>query len=266
MSSRGIWFSLAGIFLLASLIAYVRRPRPVQQPVVFTLPQPQQPPGQPNSSYSRPLNWKPKMSRVATEGKYLYIQHCRTCHAEGGLGNTALAMKVQLRALGSREVQAQSDAELKQTILLGKGQMRGAAGLFGSNEADRLVAYLRTLSSANQPSVPQPGRNSPPPPGYQAHPPGGQVVLSFTYVFVNGAMKSTGSITHQGNEWIESGTVEGFHRYKEINRDGDHMYLLDQSTDYRSLAVPLNGGPSGIKRLPTARKWTKYYFLVAHYQ
>jgi cytochrome c553 len=117
------------------------------------------------------------MSRVATEGKYLYIQHCRTCHGEGGLGNTALAMKVQLRALGSREVQAQSDAEMKQTILLGKGQMRGATRLFSSNEADRLVAYLRTLSSVNEQSAPaqlslqQQGTTPPPPIAGKSKPP-----------------------------------------------------------------------------------------------
>ena len=64
MSSRGVWFSLAGIFLLASLIAYVARPRPVQQvslaPPQFN-PQPEQ--NNPPSSTGLPVK-KPKKPKL----------------------------------------------------------------------------------------------------------------------------------------------------------------------------------------------------------
>src|SRR6266545_2123336 len=54
----------------------------------------------------------------ANEGKELYVKACRSCHGADGQGNPAIAkmMKVELRALGSQEVQSQSDAELKKAM------------------------------------------------------------------------------------------------------------------------------------------------------
>src|SRR3989337_2263826 len=51
----------------------------------------------------------------ATAGKALYDKKCATCHGKLGEGNPNLAktLKVEFRHLGSKEVQAKSDDELK---------------------------------------------------------------------------------------------------------------------------------------------------------
>jgi hypothetical protein len=53
-------------------------------------------------------------------------------------------MKVEIPALGSKEVQAKSDAELKKVITEGKGKMKPVAGL-SAKQVDNVVAFIRTL-------------------------------------------------------------------------------------------------------------------------
>ncbi len=53
-------------------------------------------------------------------------------------------MKVEMRPLGSAEVQAQSDDDLKKIITEGKGKMRPVASVTGKS-VDDVVAYVRTL-------------------------------------------------------------------------------------------------------------------------
>ena len=81
-----------------------------------------------------------------TEGKEVYGTKCKTCHGDSGQGNPGLAkmMKVELRPLGSKEVQAQSDADLKKIITEGKGKMKPIAGL-SAKQVDDVVAFVRTL-------------------------------------------------------------------------------------------------------------------------
>ena len=53
-------------------------------------------------------------------------------------------MGVKLRPLGSKEVQAKSDDELKKNIVEGTGKMKPIASVNGKG-ADDVVAYMRTM-------------------------------------------------------------------------------------------------------------------------
>ena len=83
----------------------------------------------------------------AAAGKELYSKKCASCHGAAGEGKDSVAkmMKVELRHLGAKEVQAKSDSDLKKNILEGMGKMKGVAGL-DAKAADEIVAYLRTLT------------------------------------------------------------------------------------------------------------------------
>ena len=79
-------------------------------------------------------------------GKATFSSKCAGCHGTAGEGKDSLAkmLKVEMRPLGSKEVQSQSDADLKKVILEGRGKMKAAAGV-DAKTADDVVAYLRTL-------------------------------------------------------------------------------------------------------------------------
>jgi mono/diheme cytochrome c family protein len=82
----------------------------------------------------------------SAEGKGLYAAKCRSCHGANGEGKPAIAkmFNVTLPALGSKEVQTKSDAELKAVILSGKGKMKPVAGITDKQAGD-IIAFLRTL-------------------------------------------------------------------------------------------------------------------------
>lgn len=82
----------------------------------------------------------------AAEGKAVYDRSCRSCHGAEGQGNPGIAkaLKVELRHLGSKEVQAKSDADLKKDITQGVGKMKPVPTVTGK-ALDDVVAYVRTL-------------------------------------------------------------------------------------------------------------------------
>ena len=79
-------------------------------------------------------------------GGKLFAQKCKACHGADGRGNPAIAkaLKVTLRPLGSKEVQAQSDADLTKFVAKGSGKMKAVAGLSAADTANA-VAFVRTL-------------------------------------------------------------------------------------------------------------------------
>ena len=83
----------------------------------------------------------------AVKGKALYAKTCASCHGAAGEGKEALAkaLKVTIRALGSKEVQAKSDADLQDAILKGTGKMKPVKNLDEKQAAD-IVAHLRALA------------------------------------------------------------------------------------------------------------------------
>ena len=88
----------------------------------------------------------PAFAASAKDGETVYNARCKNCHGADGSGNPAIAkmMNVTMQPLGSAEVQAKSDADLKTVITMGTGKMKPVAGLSAA-DADNVVAYLRTL-------------------------------------------------------------------------------------------------------------------------
>ncbi len=85
-------------------------------------------------------------SAGAAEGKTSYESKCQGCHGAAGEGKDAIAkmFKVTLQPLGSKEIQAKSDAELKKVVTAGQGKMKPVTGLNDAQVAD-IIAHVRTL-------------------------------------------------------------------------------------------------------------------------
>ena len=82
----------------------------------------------------------------AAAGKAVYAKRCTACHGANGEGNPAIAksLKVELRPLGSKEVQAKSDDQLKKESTDGTGKMKPVKSM-SDKELDDIVAFVRTL-------------------------------------------------------------------------------------------------------------------------
>src|SRR5262245_36034988 len=74
----------------------------------------------------------------AAAGKEVCAKKCASCHGTGGEGKDAIAkmMKVEMKNLGSKEVQAKSDADLAKIVKEGVGKMKPTAGLTDKDPAD----------------------------------------------------------------------------------------------------------------------------------
>ncbi len=83
----------------------------------------------------------------AAAGKDVFAKKCASCHGAAGEGKEAIAkmMKVELKHLGSKEVQAKSDADLGKIVLEGAGKMKPVKDLDAKAVGD-VVAFLRTLA------------------------------------------------------------------------------------------------------------------------
>lgn len=82
----------------------------------------------------------------AEAGKLVFKKKCAMCHSQDGTGNEKMAkmLKVEIRDLGSAEVQTASDEDIAKVIAEGKGKMKPVKGL---EEADvtNVIAFIRTL-------------------------------------------------------------------------------------------------------------------------
>jgi mono/diheme cytochrome c family protein len=82
----------------------------------------------------------------AKAGKDIYEKSCKSCHGVGGTANPAIAkmMKVDMKDLGSPEVQGLSDDAIKKIITDGEGKMKPIKTVSGK-AVDDVVAYVRTF-------------------------------------------------------------------------------------------------------------------------
>jgi len=82
----------------------------------------------------------------AAAGKAVYDKSCKSCHGAVGTANPAIAkmMKVDMKDLGSADVQGQNDAAIKAIIETGKGKMHPITTVTGSS-VDDVISYVRTL-------------------------------------------------------------------------------------------------------------------------
>ena len=84
-------------------------------------------------------------SAFAADGAAVYKAKCASCHGADGAGQTAIGKKMNLRDLGSPEVQKQTDAELYAWTADGKGKMPAYKGKLSDAEIKALVGFMRTL-------------------------------------------------------------------------------------------------------------------------
>ncbi len=82
----------------------------------------------------------------AKAGHVVFDKSCKSCHGLDGTPNPAIAkmMKVEMRNLGSAEVQSQSDDAIEKIVTAGKGKMKPVKSVTGP-AVENVVAYVRTL-------------------------------------------------------------------------------------------------------------------------
>jgi mono/diheme cytochrome c family protein len=93
------------------------------------------------------LVWSPGLIAQqgdAGAGKALYTKSCAGCHGAAGEPKAALAkvLQVEMRHLGSKEVLAKTDAELRKDMLEGFGKMKPVKGL-SDQDVSSVIAYMR---------------------------------------------------------------------------------------------------------------------------
>jgi len=81
----------------------------------------------------------------AQGGADLFKAKCAMCHGPDGKGQTTIGKNLNLRDLGSADVQGQSDADLTKIIADGKGKMKGFADRLSKDQIGDVVKYIRTL-------------------------------------------------------------------------------------------------------------------------
>jgi mono/diheme cytochrome c family protein len=86
----------------------------------------------------------PSLIAQGNAGKALYAKSCAGCHGVAGEPKAALAkaLKVEMRHLGSKEVLAKADAELRKDVLEGVGKMKPVKGL-SDQDVSNVIAYMR---------------------------------------------------------------------------------------------------------------------------
>lgn len=82
----------------------------------------------------------------AADGAAVYKAKCASCHGVDGKGQTPMGKKMNLRDLGSPEVQKQTDKELYDWTAVGKGKMPGYKDKLTDEEIKALVTHMRAFA------------------------------------------------------------------------------------------------------------------------
>jgi cytochrome c6 len=83
----------------------------------------------------------------ADDAAQTYKTRCNVCHGPDGSGDTPMGKKTGARALGSDEVQKQTDDELRKSIVDGKGKMPAYGGKLSAEQIGGLVKLIRTMAA-----------------------------------------------------------------------------------------------------------------------
>ncbi|GAC1434654.1 MAG: hypothetical protein NVS1B11_04420 [Terriglobales bacterium] len=79
-------------------------------------------------------------------GESVFKARCVLCHGSDGTANTNLGKQLQARDLHDPAAQKLTDAEMKQLIGRGKGNMPPFDGQLSSTEIDQVVKYVRQFA------------------------------------------------------------------------------------------------------------------------
>ncbi len=82
----------------------------------------------------------------AQSGQDLFKSKCAMCHGADAKGATPMGQKMGIKDLRAPEIQKQSDAELTQAILKGKGKMPPQESKLTKEQTATLVTYIRDLA------------------------------------------------------------------------------------------------------------------------
>lgn len=82
---------------------------------------------------------------MAQDGATLYKTKCAMCHGADGKGDSPMGKKLNVRDLGSPEVQKQTDAELTTIVTNGKNKMPAFGAKLTSEQIGQVIAYIREL-------------------------------------------------------------------------------------------------------------------------
>ena len=80
----------------------------------------------------------------STESAALFKSKCAVCHGPDGTASTTMGKNLGIKSYKSPDVQKQSEADLKNTIVNGKGKMPSYKTLT-PEQVDGLVKYIREL-------------------------------------------------------------------------------------------------------------------------
>ena len=82
---------------------------------------------------------------LADSGADTFKAKCAMCHGADGKAATSIGKSMNIRDLGSADVQSQSDADLTKIITAGKGKMPAYDGKLTKDQIDDVVKFIRTL-------------------------------------------------------------------------------------------------------------------------
>jgi cytochrome c6 len=82
---------------------------------------------------------------AAQDGPTVYKSKCAMCHGADGKGETPIGKKLNVRDLGSPEVQKQTDPELTTIISKGKSKMPSFEGKLTAEQIGQVLAHIRDL-------------------------------------------------------------------------------------------------------------------------
>jgi mono/diheme cytochrome c family protein len=81
----------------------------------------------------------------ADAGGDTFKAKCAACHGSAGAGDTTMGKHLNLRDLGSADVQKQTDDELTTIVTAGKNKMPAYGAKLSKEQITAVVKFIRTL-------------------------------------------------------------------------------------------------------------------------